>query len=232
MRIFSSGAIVACCALVALAACDRAGNQTVRTEQGPAPALLPDVIDDRLKILALGDSLTAGNGLLESDSYPAALQRMIDADGYEFEVINGGVSGDTSAGALRRLDWMMTDDVAVVIVALGGNDGLRGLPPDQMKRNLALIIERAQERGAAVVLAGMEAPPNYGEDYAAAFRRVFFDLSREYRVAGYVPFLLTGVAGIPQLNQPDGIHPTAQGSYRIAETVYTTLQPVLDLLTQ
>jgi acyl-CoA thioesterase I len=129
MRKCSPGAIVACCALVALAACDRAGTQTVRTEQGPAPALLPDVIDDRPKILALGDSLTAGNGLLESESYPAALQRMIDADGYEFEVINGGVSGDTSAGALRRLDWLMTDDVAVVIVALGGNDGLAGYRP-------------------------------------------------------------------------------------------------------
>jgi acyl-CoA thioesterase I len=219
-------------ALLALVACDRAGERASPSQQGPAPALLPEVVDDRPKILALGDSLTAGNGLLESESYPAALQRMIDADGYEFEVINGGLSGDTSAGGLRRLDWLMQGDVAVVIVALGANDGLRGLAPDQLKRNLAQIIERVQDRGAAVVLAGMEAPPNYGEDYAAAFRRVFFDLSREYRVAGYVPFLLTGVAGVSQMNQADGIHPTAQGSYRIAETVYGALQPVLDLLTQ
>jgi acyl-CoA thioesterase I len=223
-------ALAAGFALLALMACDRPGDRVVHTQQ--APALLPDVIDDRPKILALGDSLTAGIGLLESDSYPAALQRMIDADGYEFEVINGGLSGDTTAGGLRRLDWLMSDDVAVVIVALGANDGLRGLPPDQMKRNLAQIVERVQERGAAVVLAGMEAPPNYGEDYAGAFRRVFFDLSREYRVAGYVPFLLTGVAGLSTMNQADGIHPNAEGSYRIAETVYGALQPVLDLLTQ
>jgi acyl-CoA thioesterase I len=219
-------------ALLALVACERGGDPAAQAQQGSAPALLPDVIDDRPKILALGDSLTAGNGLLETEAYPAALQRMIDADGYEFEVVNGGASGDTSAGGLRRLDWLMTDDVAVVIVALGANDGLRGLPPEQMKRNLAQIIERAQERGAAVVLAGMEAPPNYGEDYAAGYRRVFFDLSREHRVAGFVPFLLTGVAGVSQLNQADGIHPTAQGSFKMAETVYVALQPVLDLLTQ
>jgi acyl-CoA thioesterase I len=229
---FRIRAVVACLALLGLAACERAGDGPAQAQQGPAPALLPEVIDARPKILALGDSLTAGNGLLESEAYPAALQRMIDADGYEFEVINGGVSGDTSAGGLRRLDWLMKDDIVVVIVALGANDGLRGLPPEQMKRNLAQIIERAQERGAAVVLAGMEAPPNYGEDYAASYRRVFFDLSREYRVAGYVPFLLAGVAGISQLNQADGVHPTAQGSSKMAETVYVALQPVLDLLTQ
>jgi acyl-CoA thioesterase I len=223
-------AVLACVAVLTLAACER-GDQRGQAQQGPAPALLPEVIDTRPKILALGDSLTAGNGLLESEAYPAALQRLIDADGYEFEVINGGVSGDTSAGGLRRLDWLMTEEVAVVIVALGANDGLRGLPPDQMKRNLAQIIARAQERGAAVVLAGMQAPPNYGEEYAAAYRRVFFDLSREYKVAGYVAFLLEGVAGVSQLNQADGIHPTAQGSYRMAETVYVALQPVLDLLT-
>jgi acyl-CoA thioesterase I len=224
--------VVACVGVLTLVACDRAGNQGGQAQQGPAPALLPDVIDTRPKILALGDSLTAGSGLLESEAYPAALQGMIDADGYDFEVINGGLSGDTSAGGLRRLDWLMQEEVTVVVVALGANDGLRGLPPDQMKRNLAQIIERVQAQGAAVVLAGMEAPPNYGEEYAAAYRRVFFDLSREYGVAGYVPFLLAGVAGVSQLNQADGIHPTAQGSYRMAETVYVALQPVLDLLTQ
>jgi acyl-CoA thioesterase I len=209
--------------------CDR--GSAPEQSQTQAAALLPDVIDSRPKILALGDSLTAGLGLLESESYPALLQRFIDAEGYSFEVINGGVSGDTTAGGLRRLDWLLEDDVVVLILALGANDGLRGLQPAQMQRNLAEIIERAQARGLSVVLAGMEAPPNFGPEYAAAYRRVFSDLSREYRVT-YIPFLLAGVAGMPNLNQGDGIHPNVEGTLKVAETVWGALQPVLDLITQ
>ncbi|CAN5536927.1 arylesterase [soil metagenome] len=222
-------AAAVCAAFVLASACERA--READTRQAPAPALLPEVIDDRPKILALGDSLTAGNGLLEVESYPAVLQRFIDADGYQFEVINGGASGDTSAGGLRRFDWLMRDEVEVLILALGANDGLRGLPPDQMKRNLAQIIERSQARGVTVVLAGMEAPPNFGPEYAAAYRRAFIDLSREYRVT-YIPFLLADVAGVSHLNQADGVHPTAEGTVRVADTVWAALQPVLDLLSQ
>lgn len=214
--------------LVAAGAC---GGSEPQTQQAPAPALLPEFVDTRPKILALGDSLTAGEGLLESQSYPALLQQFIDTDGYNFEVINGGLSGDTSGGGLSRLDWLLTDDVVVMILALGANDGLRGLPTEQMRNNLSQIIERAQARNVAVILAGMEAPPNFGPEYAASFRNVYIDLSRKYRVT-YIPFLLEGVAGVSHLNQSDGIHPNIEGTERVAQTVWAKLQPVLDLIAQ
>ena len=127
--------------------------------------------------MAFGDSLTIGLGLLEQEAYPALLQRKIDEAGYEFEVVNAGVSGDTSAGGLRRLDWALEGEVRVLIVAFGGNDGLRGLPVSQMKENLSNIIDRARERNVVVILAGMEAPPNFGQEYAAQFREAFRDVA-------------------------------------------------------
>lgn len=181
----------------------------------------------RPKVVALGDSLTAGLGLLEQQAFPAALQRLIDADGYPFEVINAGVSGDTSAGGLRRLDWALEGDARVLIVALGANDGLRGLSVTDMKKNLAEIIGRAKERNVMVILAGMEAPPNYGPEYTMSFRQAFQDVAREQRVP-FIPFLLAGVAGQSKLNQGDGIHPTAEGAAIMAETVWRVLRPVLD----
>jgi len=222
-------ALLVCLALAALGACSRGEGEQAATAKRDAPALVPSTADVRPKIVALGDSLTAGNGLLEIESFPALLQQRIDADGYEFEVINAGVSGDTSAGGLRRLDWVLTDDVRVVIVALGANDGLRGLSVDQMKRNLAEIIERVRAKGAFVILAGMEAPPNYGPEYAAAFRAAYADVARQHRVT-FVPFLLQGVAGVGHLNQADGIHPTADGTEMVAETVWKALIPILDQL--
>jgi acyl-CoA thioesterase-1 len=143
----------------------------------------------------------------------------------DFEVVNAGVSGDTSAGGLERLDWALDGDVRVLIVALGANDGLRGLPVDQLERNLAQVIERAQARGIAVILAGMEAPPNYGPDYIVAFHRVYTSLAGKYHVP-LVPFLLQGVAGNASLNQADGIHPTAAGARIVADNVWAVLQPV------
>jgi acyl-CoA thioesterase-1 len=211
---------------LAAAACN--GDTRAESEsKPPAPALLPSTTDERPKIVALGDSLTAGLGLVQTESYPGLLQARIDADGYEFEVINAGVSGDTSAGGLRRLDWVLKDDVRVLIVALGANDGLRGLSIPQMQNNLSQIIERAQERNIAVILAGMEAPPNYGEEYAASFRKAYADLARKYRVT-FVPFLLAGVAGMPDLNQADGIHPTAGGTALVAASIWKALHPILD----
>jgi acyl-CoA thioesterase I len=179
------------------------------------------------RIVILGDSLTAGLGLPVEDSYPSLVQQRLDREHMAFEVVNAGVSGDTSAGGLARLDWALEGDVRVLIVALGGNDGLRGLPPDQLKANLAQIIERASARGIHVILAGMEAPPNYGRDYIVAFHKVYPALAQEYKV-GFLPFLLDGVAGSQTLNQPDGIHPTAEGARIMADHLWVVLKPVLD----
>jgi acyl-CoA thioesterase I len=179
------------------------------------------------RIVALGDSLTAGLGLDPADAYPAILQRRLNEAGLKYEVVNAGVSGDTSAGGLRRADWALGGDVKVLIVALGGNDALRGLPADELRRNLAEIIERAQARNVAVILAGMEAPPNFGQDYIVEFRTVYPELAAKYKVA-LVPFLLDGVAGIERLNQRDGIHPTAEGASRVADNVWAVLEPLVE----
>ena len=141
-------------------------------------------------------------------------------------MINAGISGDTSAGGLARLDWALEGDVRILVVALGGNDALRGLPVSQLKDNLARIIKRAQASGVTVVLAGMEAPPNWGDEYTKAFHDVYPALAAEYHLA-LVPFLLEGVAGIDRLNQRDGIHPTAEGDRMVADTVWKVLQPVV-----
>ena len=181
----------------------------------------------RPRIAVLGDSLTAGLGVAKAAAYPSLLQQRLDADGLDFEVVNAGVSGDTSAGGLARLDWTLDGDVRVLIVALGGNDGLRGLPAEELRRNLAQIIERAQGRGIAVILAGMEAPPNYGRDYIVSFHAVYPALAARYRVA-LVPFLLQGVAGNETLNQRDGIHPTAAGARIVADNVWAVLKPIAE----
>ncbi|MFN7982253.1 MAG: arylesterase [Vicinamibacterales bacterium] len=182
--------------------------------------------DSRPAVVFLGDSLTAGLGVASEEAYPSLIQQKIDADGLAFHVVNAGVSGDTSAGGLSRLDDALTGDVRVLIVALGGNDALRGLPVDELRKNLATIIERAQARKVRVVLAGMEAPPNFGESYTVAFHQVYPDLAKQYHVQ-VVPFLLQGVAGIERLNQRDGIHPTAEGARIVADNVWTVLRPML-----
>jgi acyl-CoA thioesterase I len=182
--------------------------------------------DGRPKIVALGDSLTAGLGLDPADAYPALLQEKLDAAVLSYRVVNAGVSGDTSAGGASRADLALEGDVRVLIVALGGNDALRALPVAELRRNLSTIIERARARGVAVVLAGMEAPPNFGPEYVAAFRDVYASLAAEYRVA-LLPFLLDGVAGIDRLNQRDGIHPTAEGARLVADHLWPVLEPLV-----
>jgi acyl-CoA thioesterase I len=228
-----SGSLIVCLFL-ALAACNGAAGcgREPASEQLPqttteAPVARTD--DERPKLVVLGDSLTAGLGLLDTQSFPSLLQQRIDTDGFEFEVVNGGVSGDTSAGGLRRLDWVLQEDVRVLIVALGANDGLRGLSVAEMKRNLEQIIETARARQVLVILAGMEAPPNYGAQYATSFRQVYRDLALQYRVP-FIPFLLDKVAGQPALNQTDGIHPNAAGAAVVADTVWSVLKPMLDQL--
>jgi len=179
------------------------------------------------RIVILGDSLTAGLGLPVDQAYPSLLQQRLKSEGLDYEVVNAGVSGDTSAGGLSRLDWALQGDVRILVVALGGNDGLRGLPPEALKRNLSEIIERAQARHVQVILAGMEAPPNYGRDYTVSFHRVYPALAEQYRIP-FVPFLLWNVAGIDQLNQPDGIHPTAAGARIVADNVWRVLKPLAE----
>ena len=177
----------------------------------------------------MGTSLTAGFGLESADeAFPARLQALADSANMPTRMVNAGVSGETSAGGLRRIGWVLADTVDVLVLELGANDGLRGQDHEALARNLAAIIDSTRTRwpGARIVLAGMEAPPNLGPRYTSAFREVFPRVARE-RDAALVPFLLDGVAGERALNQDDGIHPTAAGHERIAHTVWPVLEPVL-----
>lgn len=192
----------------------------------PVPAAAAPPVSAKPRIVCLGDSLTAGYGLSSDDAYPAHLAARVRAAGLDYEVVNAGVSGDTSAGGLRRLDWSMTGDVQVLVVALGANDGLRGLPAPELRANLARIIEAAKARRIRVVLAGMEAPPNFGEAYTRDFRAVYRELADTYEVT-FIPFFLDGVAGIPALNQADGIHPTAEGQRIVASTIWRAVAPLV-----
>jgi acyl-CoA thioesterase I len=213
--------------LLAIVACgprSEAAHDERPSSPAPAGGAAP-AVDARPQIVVLGDSLTAGLGLPVAAAYPSLLQQRLDAEHLPFQVVNAGVSGDTSAGGLSRVDWALQGDVRILIVALGGNDGLRGLPADELRRNLAQIIERGQAKGARVILAGMEAPPNYGRDYIVSFHRVYPALAAQYHVA-FVPFLLRGVAGIDAMNQPDGIHPTAAGARVVADNVWSVLEPI------
>jgi len=185
----------------------------------PAAILAPGTVRAKQPvILALGDSLTAGYGLTQQDSFPARLQAALRTTGIEARVVNAGVSGDTSAGALRRVDWLMTQKPDLVIVEFGANDGLRGLDPAETKRNLDSLIVRVRQQGARVLLAGMLAPPNLGRDYGAAFNAVFPQLAKRHKVVFY-PFFLDGVVAKPALNLGDGIHPNAKGVSVIVERI-------------
>jgi acyl-CoA thioesterase-1 len=190
----------------------------------PAPAAQAQA---RPRIVFLGDSLTAGLGLPAEQSVPSLIQKRLEEEDYEYDVVNAGVSGDTSAGGLSRLDWSLQGDVKVLVVELGANDGLRGLPPQAMKQNISEIITRAKRRGITVLLTGMEAPPNYGAAYTSEFRQVFRDLAVEHGVA-FIPFFLEGVAGLPHLNLNDGIHPNSDGARIIERAIWAQLEPLLD----
>jgi acyl-CoA thioesterase-1 len=180
----------------------------------------------RPAIVAFGDSLTAGFGIGLEEAYPAVLQELLDQNGYEYEVVNAGVSGDTTAGGVRRLDWVLEGrKVELLILALGANDGLRGLPSSEMKRNLGDIMTRAKSRGIRVVLVGFEAPPQ-ADGYVEEFLAVFPELAKEYEVP-LVPSFLSNVAGVAELNLPDGRHPNAAGARILAENVFRVLEPLL-----
>jgi acyl-CoA thioesterase I len=179
-------------------------------------------------ILFFGDSITAGYGLDEGDAFPSIVQKKIDSLGLSYRVVNSGLSGETSAGGLRRIDWVLQQNVDVFVLELGGNDGLRGIDPASTKDNLQGIINKVQEKypDAAIILTGMESPPNMGESYTNRFRLIFGELAEENDVI-FLPFILEGVAGDPELNLPDGIHPTAEGHRILAQNVWDVLEPVL-----
>jgi acyl-CoA thioesterase-1 len=194
--------------------------------RAPEAPKAPEAASSSPRIVFLGDSLTAGLGLAADRSYPSLIGKKLKERGLDYDVVNAGVSGDTSAGGGRRLDWSLEGDVRVLVVALGANDGLRGLPTSEMKKNLAAVLDRAKARGIPVILAGMEAPPNYGADYTRDFRNVYTDLAKEYDVR-FIPFLLQGVAGEAALNQADGIHPNVRGAEMVADLVWAELEPAL-----
>jgi acyl-CoA thioesterase-1 len=175
----------------------------------------------------LGDSLTAGLGLNPSQSVPSLIQSRLDEEGYAYEVVNAGVSGDTSAGGLRRLDWSLAGDVRVLVVELGANDGLRGLSVADLRSNLASVIAAAQAREIKVLLTGMEAPPNYGSSYTTEFREVYRELAKTPGVT-FMPFYLQDVAGNQGLNQQDGMHPNPEGARIVERNVWQSLEPLLE----
>ena len=205
-----------------LIGCDQPGREPQEGTTPPVPSAA------RRSVVFLGTSLTAGLGLEPEQAYPALIQQKIDSAGLGFRVVNAGVSGETSAGARRRIDWLLREPVAVLVVETGANDGLRGLPPDSLRANIQAVFDRAKGSSSPprLVLIGMRVPPNYGRAYTTSFHAVYPKLARE-NDAELVPFLLDGVGGVPRLNQADGIHPTAEGQQVMAETVWKVLEPVL-----
>ena len=211
---------------VASASSAHAQNATASSPSSPGA---PATATRNPLVVFLGDSLTAGLGVNEDQAYPALVAKRLVAEGHEVRYLNAGVSGDTSAGGLRRMNWLLAQRPAVLVLSLGANDGLRGLPLEQTEANLRDIVTKARAAGSRVLLLGMMVPPNYGPDYAPKFAAMFPRLAKELDVP-LVPFLLEGVGGRPELNQGDGIHPTAAGHRVMADTVYPKLAAIVDQL--
>ncbi|MCO6414686.1 arylesterase [Siccirubricoccus sp. KC 17139] len=190
--------------------------------------VLPSVAQAPVRLLALGDSLTAGFGLPPGEGFVPQLEAALRAAGRQVQVLNAGVSGDTTAGGLARLDWALADRPQAAIVALGGNDGLRALPPAQSRASLAAILDRLAARDIPVLLAGMLAPPNLGAEYGREFAAVFAELAASRPQVVFYPFFLEGVAGDPALNQPDGIHPNRRGVAEMVRRILPAVERLLD----
>jgi len=182
-------------------------------------------------VLFLGDSITAGYGVDPSQAYPAIIQNRIDARGWRFKVINAGQSGDTSAGGLSRLEWLLKNRIDILVLELGANDGLRGLPVESTKKNLQAIIDRTRKRypQVKIIIAGMKLPPNWGRDYNRRFEGMFSELAKKNKTA-LIPFVLEGVGGMRNLNLSDAIHPTPEGHKLVAANVWKVLEPVIKSL--
>ena len=199
----------------------RAASGVAAVDRASLPAAVPTIV-------FLGTSITAGLGLDPDEAYPALIQRKIDSAGFSYRAVNAGVSGESSAGALRRLDWLLKEPPTVLVIETGANDGLRGQDPDSIRANIQAILDRAKAVAPTtqIVLAGMEALPNMGTVYTKRFRAIYADLARANQVT-YLPFLLAGVAGVDSLNQADGIHPTAAGQRVVAENVWRVVAPMM-----
>ena len=209
------------------AACSASSAEQQTNKRVERPLLTQPADSDRPKIIAFGDSLTAGFGLAEKESYPYLLQQQLKADGFDYEVVNAGISGETSLGGLERVDWVLEqENVRILILELGANDLLRNMPVAKMKQNLSRIIEKAQAKNIQVLLCGMLAPPTMGAQYQRDYVTAFPDLAAEYKVP-FLPFLLENVALDKNLNQADGIHPNAAGAKIMTENVYKALEPIL-----
>jgi acyl-CoA thioesterase-1 len=205
----------------------RAPTEDART-RSDAPGSAGTTAEQPL-VVFLGDSITAGLHLDAEDAFPAVLQREAEEAGLPFRLVNAGVSGDTTAGGLRRVDWLLRQEPDLVVVELGGNDGLRGVAVDAIEENLRAIVEKLTAGGARVLFLGMRLPPNYGPDYTGAFEALYDRVAEETDVA-YVPFFMEGVGGVARLNMADGLHPTAAGHERLARTVWPALRDVLEAL--
>ena len=223
--------LVFCCGLMSSLGCRGSAEPSnpadpVKAEQHPTQNG-----EQSKAILFFGDSLTAGYGIAPDHAFPSLIQEKIRANGWDFEVISAGVSGETTAGGLRRVDWVLQRPVDVFVLELGANDGLRGQSIENARGNLQAIIDRVKNKypQVRIVLAGMRIPPNLSREYTARFRSIFPELARENN-AVLIPFLLDGVGGIPRLNQPDGLHPTPQGHKIVAENVWRVLEPVLQAM--
>ncbi len=203
------------------------GKGNVGSNAAIKPIAVPQIISNKPKIVAFGDSLTAGFGLLEKESYPYLLQEKLKADGYDLEVVNAGVSGDTTLGGLERIDWVLEmENIKIIILELGANDLMRGVPAAKIKSNLDTIIRRAKAKNVRVLLCGMLAPTTTGSEYGREFSVLFPDLATEHKTE-FLPFLLENVALKKELNQADGIHPNAEGEMIMTDNVYKTLKPML-----
>lgn len=205
------------------------GDEPPRSAERPADSAVPSVpAEGPPTIVFLGTSITAGLGLDPNQAYPAVIQRKLDSAGFAYQVINAGVSGETSAGALSRIDWILRQPPAVLVIETGANDGLRGQPAEAVRDNIQAIIDRTRERspGTQIILAGMQALPNLGAAYVRRFIAIYPELADKNQVR-LVPFILAGVGGVDSLNQADGIHPTPGGQEIVAQNVWQVLEPVL-----
>ena len=210
---------------ICLSGCAAAQKRT--SANANRPLIKPNVATGKPRVVAFGDSLTAGFGLTENESYPYLLQQKLKADGYDYEVVNAGVSGDTSQGGLERIDWVLgMDNVKVLVLELGANDLLRGIPVAKMRANLDAMITKAQAKGVKVLLCGMLAPPTMGQQYQRDYTATFPELADEHKTA-FLPFILDNIALKKELNQADGIHPNAEGEKIMTENVYKSLKPLL-----
>jgi acyl-CoA thioesterase-1 len=213
-----------------LVACGNKSGQTIRNSSVTSDQTeeYVDESGNNKVIVFFGDSLTAGYGLDTKESYPAVIQQIVDSLNLKYTVVNAGLSGETTASGRNRLDWVLNQKADVFILELGANDGLRGIPINETRQNLQAIVTSVKEKNpeTIIILAGMQIPPNMGQEYTAEFRKIFPELA-DKNEAYLIPFLLDNVAGIPELNQEDGIHPTVEGQKIVADNVWDVLEPLL-----